>query len=133
MSALGIDKADSHGIIASVKTKRLDHHRLYDLRLQAGKSQADVAHELRNRGFKADATAISRWERGLHEPGASVMPSLAEIFGVATDDLYSDDDEESSVRSRSLASDLQLAARLAGILERRPELIDAILAAEETV
>ncbi len=117
-----------------MRTKRLSYHRLYELRLQSGKSQGDVAYELRLRGFKADATAISRWERGIHEPGASVVPSLAEIYGVGTDDLYSDDDEEepSAMATRSLSSDLQRLARVAAVLERRPELVEEILAAEES-
>jgi transcriptional regulator with XRE-family HTH domain len=116
-----------------VKTKRLSHHRLLALRLGAGKSQGDVAYELRQRGFKVDATSISRWERGVHEPGASIVPSLAEVFGVPTDELYTDDDEEERPMLRaSLALDLQKLAQLAAVLERRPELIDEILAAEAT-
>lgn len=114
-----------------MKTKRLSHDRLYELRLQSGKSQADVAHELRNRGFRVDPTAISRWERGKHEPGAGVIPSLAEVYGVATDELYtSDDDEDESLPTRSLAADLERLARVAAVLERRPDLIEDILAAE---
>lgn len=118
-----------------MKTKRLSAPRLYDLRLRSGLSQTDVAYALRERGFKADATAISRWERGIHEPGASVVPSLAEIYGVATDDLYAEEDDEdsSAVRARSLSEDLQKLARVAAVLERRPDLVDEILAAEKTL
>lgn len=101
-----------------MQTKRLSHARLYQLRLKSGKSQGDVAYELRQRGFKVDATSISRWERGEHTPKANVMPALAAIYGVTIDELYSDsdgndDDEEAdqAMRLRRFRAELVLLGR----------------------
>ena len=39
--------------------------------------------------------AISKWENGLSCPDISLLPQLAEIFGVTIDDLFREQAEES--------------------------------------
>lgn len=59
-------------------------------------TQEDVAHGLRQQGFKATAKSISRWENGDNDPRASVIPVLADVLGTSIDDLYTDDEDEDS-------------------------------------
>lgn len=81
-----------------MQVRRLSPKRLAHLRLRAGMTQEDAAHALRAKGFKANGQSLSRWEGGGHEPRASVIPALADIYGVSIDDLYVDGDDEEGDR-----------------------------------
>lgn len=48
----------------------------------AGMSQADLAEKVGCR-----QKDISRWESGLHEPGALTLKKMAQVLGCSMDDL----------------------------------------------
>lgn len=82
--------------------------RLYQARLEAGLTQADVAYRIRTHGHKANERSIRRWESGQHAPHANVVPALAEALGISIDTLYQrsesgNDDEEDEAALRRLA------------------------------
>lgn len=56
-------------------------HRIYEARLAAGMTQADLAYHLRQHGVPATDRNIRRWETGANEPRASVIPAIAEATG----------------------------------------------------
>ena len=51
-------------------------------RKAAGMSQADLAEKVGCR-----QKDISRWESGLHEPGALTLKKMAQVLGCSMDDL----------------------------------------------
>ena len=51
-------------------------------RKAAGMSQADLAEKVGCRHKD-----ISRWESGLHEPGALTLKKMAQVLGCSMDDL----------------------------------------------
>lgn len=90
-----------------MRTACVNPDRIYQARLAAKKTQADVAYAIRQHGHKANERSIRRWESGQHAPHANVVPALAEALGVAIDALYlaseSDDEEEDEAALRRLA------------------------------
>lgn len=71
-------------------------------------TQDDVAYRLRERGHKANARSIRRWESGQHAPHANVVPDLANVLGVQIEDIYqqngdSDDEDEDEAALRRIA------------------------------
>lgn len=96
-------------------TRVLLPRRIYDARLRAGKTQDDVAYELRQRGLKSNARQVRRWEAGTHAPRAEVIPIIADVLGVQIDDLYGSTDEEEDedpvARLRRIRAELVLAGR----------------------
>lgn len=61
--------------------------RLKSLRDELGLSQAKLAKEI-----GATQKAIDFWEKGINEPKASYIISLARFFGVTTDYLLGEED-----------------------------------------
>ena len=57
---------------------------IYDLRKEKNMTQKQVA-DLMNISDKT----ISKWERGLGYPDVSLLPKLANVFGVSVDNLLS--------------------------------------------
>ncbi len=57
---------------------------IYDLRKEKNMTQKQVA-DLMNISDKT----ISKWERGLGYPDVSLLPELANLFGVSVDNLLS--------------------------------------------
>ena len=57
---------------------------IYDLRKEKNMTQKQVA-DLMNISDKT----ISKWERGLGYPDVSLLPELANLFGVSVDNLVS--------------------------------------------
>jgi transcriptional regulator with XRE-family HTH domain len=58
--------------------------RLRDRRLELGLSQTALANKLPG---STDLNYVSRWERGVHAPNASMLPHLAAALDVDTADL----------------------------------------------
>lgn len=56
--------------------------RIYELRKQANLSQHELARKI-----GASQKAIDFWEKGINEPKATYIISLAKFFGVSTDYL----------------------------------------------
>ena len=56
--------------------------RIYELRKDTGLSQSELAKQI-----GASQKAIDFWEKGINEPKASFIISLAKYFGVSTDYL----------------------------------------------
>lgn len=100
-----------------MRTASVNPRRIYELRLRAGKTQADIAYAIRQHGHKANERSIRRWESGQHAPHANVVPALAEALGVSIDALYERDEdaaesEEDRVsRLRMLAAELSAQGR----------------------
>lgn len=80
--------------MARVRSVAINPGRL--LTLRGKRSREDVAHQLRNRGHGTDAKAIWRYETGRSQPNARVLPDYAAVLGVSVDELYTDDEEDSS-------------------------------------
>jgi DNA-binding XRE family transcriptional regulator len=88
----------------------IDPKRINQARLKAGMTQDDVAYRLRERGHKANARSIRRWESGQHAPHANVVPDLAAVLGVQIEDIYQqnggeleDDSDEDEAALRRMA------------------------------
>ena len=58
--------------------------KLSELRKAKGMTQDDVAEKL-----GVSAQAVSKWENDMSCPDIMLLPGIAEIFGVAIDDLFS--------------------------------------------
>ena len=91
-----------------MRTACVNPVRIYEARVAAKKTQADVAYAIRQHGHKANERSIRRWESGQHAPHANVVPALAEALGISIDALYqqsgsADDDEEDEAALRRLA------------------------------
>lgn len=91
-----------------MRTACVNPTRIYQARLDAGLTQADVAYRIRTHGHKANERSIRRWESGQHAPHANVVPALAEALGISIDRLYEqtesgDGDEEDEAALRRLA------------------------------
>ena len=56
--------------------------RIADLRKQKGMTQEQLANQV-----GVTAQAVSKWENDLSCPDISVLPQLAEVLGVTTDEL----------------------------------------------
>ena len=56
--------------------------RIADLRKQKGMTQEQLANQV-----GVTAQAVSKWENDLSCPDISVLPQLAEMLGVTTDEL----------------------------------------------
>lgn len=66
-------------------------------RLRKFMSQADVLRECAERGVVIDQGNLSKIERGLIKwPSLRVIPVLAEVVGLKTDELFAADPEEDS-------------------------------------
>lgn len=71
----------------------IDPQRIYQARLAAGLTQADVAYRVRSRGHKATERSIRRWEGGQNAPHANVIPALAAALDITVDELYQPTEE----------------------------------------
>ena len=96
---------------------RLSGERIYQARLTAGLTQADLAIRLRalsGGSLKTTSSIVSGWENGANLPSAEALGYIAQACGITVDDLYEraaaaageDDGEEPSVRARRRAHDL---------------------------
>lgn len=113
---------------------RFDGEKLKALRVSRRWDQHKLAEAAREHGrVGITQSQISRYENGQEPSGRNAL-ALAGALNVEVRDLYSgspdDDAEDRLPRRQSLSGDLQRLAVLAGILERRPDLIEDILAAE---
>lgn len=109
-------------------------------RLARNMSRADLAVAIRRVSggeIKATERGVRGWEKNEYTPHADSVPAIAEALECNTGDLFEsngrhvDDDEDRGAKvPQSLSVDLQRLAQLAGILERRPELVEDLLAAE---
>lgn len=54
-------------------------------------SRRQLSDALREFGINVTDRAIANWEHGINVPPATVPPSLARIFGIKTDDFFSDE------------------------------------------
>lgn len=81
-----------------MKVATVSHTRIYSARLDAGFTQAELAHRLRSAGLtKVTERSVRRWETGQNTPHANVVPYVAQVLGVEIDSLYGaadEDDEE---------------------------------------
>lgn len=59
--------------------------RIRELRLQSGRTQEALAHEL-----GVSMMTVSRWERDQHKPSLNELGRLAEALGVTAADLLSE-------------------------------------------
>lgn len=70
-----------------------------EARLRRGWSQAQLAHALQTQEQK-----ISRWERGINEPGANAVAAMAVALGQSIEFFYveasADDDEKEAAMRR---------------------------------
>jgi len=72
-----------------------------------------------------------RLENGEHLPSSALRDRIAERTGQSRDEFQSsDDDEEAALPRRSLSDDLLRLAQVAELMERRPDVIEDILAVE---
>lgn len=83
-------------ILRAVHVTSISPAKIFQARLKAGMTQAEVAHRLRNAGLsKVSERSVRRWETGKNAPHANAIVSLSQVLGVAVDELYGlDDDEE---------------------------------------
>lgn len=102
---------------------QLSPTRIYKARLKAGLTQEDLAHRLRDRGLKASARQVHRWEhgpdRGGNTPLANVVPFLADALGISIDELFAEPgtDEDDEEAAPLLTADLlEALAPLAALL-----------------
>ena len=58
------------------------HEKLQELRKQKGLTQEQLAERMR-----VSAQAVSKWENNLSCPDISVLPELADVFGISLDEL----------------------------------------------
>jgi transcriptional regulator with XRE-family HTH domain len=111
---------------------RVEGTRIREARLTAGMTQAQLA-----RVIQTTEKNISRWESNDNEPRVSSISAIAQATGRDLDFFLigseEADDEEAAALPRSLATDLQQLARVAAILEKRPDLVEDILAADAEV
>jgi len=77
-----------------MQVRSLNPARIYQARLRAKLTQDELAHRLRDRGIKASARYINRWEKGVNAPRADVIPVLAEALEVSISELYQPDDAD---------------------------------------
>lgn len=106
-----------------MRVTTLQPSKILRARLTAGLSQERVADYLKGRGVGASAKQIWRWEQGIHTPRASVIPILAQVLGVAMDELYGDEeDEEAALLKVTARAARELSSRgshdLAAALQR---------------
>jgi transcriptional regulator with XRE-family HTH domain len=110
---------------------RFNGDRLEELRLDRKWDQHELAQRARAYGVGITQSQVSRYENGQEPSGRNAM-ALAGALEVDARELYagSPEDPEDRLRHPSLSADLQRLAQLAGILERRPDLLEDVLAAE---
>ena len=73
-----------------------DIRRIYGRRIadaRAERSQREIADELNALGIPTTPQAVSRWELGAASPRASIRLAVAQVLGVAHDDLFAIPDE----------------------------------------
>lgn len=101
--------------------------RIRSARRRSGKSQEGLAAEV-----GTTRRHMIRLENGEHLPSGELRDRIAEHTGQPKETFQSADDADDRLPrpGRSLAVDLQQLAQLAGLLERRPGLLDDILAAD---
>lgn len=110
---------------------RVSGERIRQARLSAGMTQTQLAHAI-----STAEKNVSRWENNDNEPRVSMVSAIAQATGRDLDFFLVEsdeaDDEEIAALppTRSLAGDLHQLARVAAILEQRPDLVANILAAE---
>lgn len=103
--------------------------RIYEARLGAGMTQADLAAALRQVVTqKVTERSVRNWERGRHgggnTPHADVVPAIAQVTGTEIAFLYaedesSDDDEEAALRRDLSKLPEDLRRRIERALARR--------------
>lgn len=104
-------------LIPMTAVREISPKKIKALRLRKDWSVDDVAHALRDQGFKTNGATVSKWERGLVDPRAAILPALASVLDATIDDLYgepsADDDEESDAMEgfRRIRAELVLAGR----------------------
>lgn len=112
---------------------RFNGDRLEELRLDRKWDQHRLAEEARQFGVGVTQSQISRYENGQEPSGRNAL-ALAGALAVDMRELYvADADGEDRLPPTprpSLSGDLQRLAALAGILERRPDLVETLLAEE---
>ena len=87
------------------------------LRKANGYTQKELAEKI-----NVSDTAVSRWERDESEPDLSLLPVLAEIFGVTTDELLRGEritGEKDTVKSREKTEKLYAHLREKALLKYR--------------
>lgn len=103
--------------------------RIQQARLSARLTQEDLA-----RVAGVSVRNIVRWENNQHSPRIDHLVAIAAATRVDVREFMGagDDEEETPAPmvGRSLAGDLGQLARIAAVLERRPDVIEDILAAE---
>jgi transcriptional regulator with XRE-family HTH domain len=62
--------------------------RIADARAAAGLTQRDVAEAMTSIGAPTTAQAVSHWEIGKWSPGVKRRVAIAQVLGVAADDLF---------------------------------------------
>lgn len=100
-----------------VDIKTFDGARLREARKARGLSQSQLGSLI-----GAHVTSISDWERGANAPSGRHIASISRELGVSVEELYGDDDEESSLPSRDQRDLLAaLAEALAPFRRERQE------------
>jgi transcriptional regulator with XRE-family HTH domain len=59
------------------------NEKIKSLRLKSGMTQEQLANRI-----GVSAQSISKWENGISMPDISLLPFIAEVFGVSIDDLF---------------------------------------------
>lgn len=110
---------------------------MYQLRLGQNMSRADLAVAIRHAShgeIKATERGVRGWEKYEYVPHGESVPAIAAALKCEISDLFESNgdrsDEEDRLPRQSLSGDLQQLAVLAGILERRPDLVKDLLAEE---
>ena len=89
------------------------------LREKQGKSQREIADLL-----NVDRRTYAKWEEGATEVRSSLIPDLAEIFGVGIADLYKNTD---AIETRDILRDHGRSASRAVIIITDQEVVNRFL------
>jgi transcriptional regulator with XRE-family HTH domain len=76
------------GLMASTGSHRFNPEALLMARLRLGKTQREVARECAELGQPVSGSNLSKYERGLFVPHPRALPVLAQVLGLAVDDLF---------------------------------------------
>ena len=76
------------------------HEKLYTLRRSADMTQADLAEKL-----NVSDKSVSRWERDEGAPDLSLIPVIAEVFGITCDELLRGERKPESQRQEPVAEE----------------------------
>lgn len=74
--------------------------RLKRLRATSGKTQAEIAQQLKVYGIKADRGTLARWETDKQVPTVTPMIALSKVYGVSMDYISEGEREPSSGKRR---------------------------------